>query len=159
MNSGVIWYIDKVVHNSSFHMTFRLLSVSDDLTQTGMYWCSILIDNKGQLWQVIKCRGSTKRLLVFPDVLYLVSLSCWRWLSCLLPHWKKRTANVYCIMLVRNNMAVTIHIQHFTYTEIKVKEQLCYCCSIFHSHHSVFIWIDLNRIGVVMVSVLITSSI
>ena len=159
MNSGVIWYIDKVVSNSRFHMTFRILSVSDDFTQTCMYWRSILIGKKGELWQVITCRGNTKHLLVFPNVLYLVRLSCWIWFSCLFLHWKKRTTNVYCIMLVRNDMDVTIHIQHFTYTEMKVKEQFFYCYSTFHSHHSVFIWIDLNRIGVVMVSVLITSSI
>jgi hypothetical protein len=66
-----------------FYMTFRILSVSDDLMQICMYWCSILIGKKGKLWQVIKCRGNTKHLLVFPDALYLVSLSCWRWLSCL----------------------------------------------------------------------------
>jgi hypothetical protein len=62
-------------------------------------------------------------------------------------------------MLVRKDMDVTIHIQHYTYTEIEVKEQLFYCPSTFHSHHIVFIWIDLNRFGVVMVSVLITSNI
>jgi len=45
----------------------------------------------------------------------------------------------------------------FTNTEIKVKEQPFYCCSTFHSHPSVFISIDLNPIGVVIINVFPSS--